>query len=141
MNAPGVAGFLIHLAHTYPVKVIGGLAAFAGVALVVFGIRYELDEDSLCIKSMGIRLRRILIEDIESVSPIRSFWSENWFNTLSWHKPDRVLTIRRRSGLFRNVQLTPKNRDAFMEEIRRHPRYWPNSGVTNGRQGLGAPRA
>ena len=133
MDTSEVAGFLIRLAHAHPGKVICGLAVFAGVVFFVLGIRYELDEESLRIKSMGICLRRIWIEDIESISPIRSFWSENWFNTLSWRESDRVLTIHRRSGLFRNLQITPRNRDAFMAEIRCHPRYWPNAGVANGR--------
>jgi len=85
---------------------------------LVTKIRYHITPRHVKISLLGVSLRRVRIDNIESVSKRRSDgWAENWWCTF---RPNhRSLVIRRRRGLIRNVVITPRNRYVFKTELER----------------------
>ena len=66
----------------------------------------------------GIRLRRVALDNIETVSKRRGDgWTEHWWSTL--RPKHRILVLRRRRGLFLNFAVTPKNRYVFKADVER----------------------
>ena len=65
----------------------------------------------------GVTVRKIALTDIEDVHTEFRFWNEHWANTLS-DLAGRRVTIRRKSGFAGNFVITPKNREAFLAELR-----------------------
>jgi hypothetical protein len=91
------------------------VAAFVLVWLLRY-IDYRISPTHLKIKLLGLTLRRVSLDAIESVSKRRgSGLAEHWWNTL---KPShRMLIIRRKRGLIRNLVITPRNRYTFRTEL------------------------
>ena len=57
---------------------------------------YEISDEHVCVKWLGITVRRIHLRDIETISKRRKHSGENWANT--WRPRHRILVLRRRSG-------------------------------------------
>ncbi len=110
------------------VAVVAGWCALIGLyVLAKSRIDYRVSERHLQVTFLGIPIRWIRLEHIKYVSTRKSGWSESWQNTF---KPGtRLLVIRRRHGLFKNLVITPKNPFVFKAELDRarkrlgpHPR-------------------
>ena len=79
-------------------------------------IRYVIDDRYLRVVWFGVTRRKIALTDTESVRTGYDGWNESWSNTLC--REGRWVTVRRKSGLFRNFVITPKDRDAFIRELK-----------------------
>ena len=88
------------------------------MAWLITRVRYVITPRHVRVLLFGVAIRRIPIRTIESVSKRRSpGLAENWWSTLS--PKHRSLVLRRKTGLIRNVVLTPRNRYAFKFELDR----------------------
>ncbi len=88
------------------------------IAWLVTKIRYEITPRHVRIRLFALTLRRIRLDRLESVSKRRGpGLMEHWPSTLRTRH--RSLVLRKKSGLFRNVLLTPRNRYAFKFELER----------------------
>ena len=76
---------------------------------------YHIRDDRLEVTWMGICVRRIRIQEIESISKRRKFAGENWANT--WRPRHRILVIRKRSGMRRDFVITPRYRYEFRTQL------------------------
>jgi len=98
------------------------LSIWLNVALVmtlgcaVASLRYLVDDRSVRVVCWGITFRKIALTDIVNISTDAPFWNEHWCNTF-WPF-GRIVCLRRRTGLFRNFIITPKNRDEFIRDLR-----------------------
>lgn len=91
------------------------ILAFGFTWLVTF-VRYRITPRHFKVTLLGITLRRIRLEDIESVTKRRRLGlAENWWNTL--HPSHRTLVIRRNRGLIKNIVITPRNRYVFKTNL------------------------
>jgi hypothetical protein len=101
--------------------VFSALGLLVGILLVLWlvtRIRYRVGSRHMKVLLFGICLRRVPLADIDSVSKRPGpGWTERWWSTTS--PKHRLLIIRRRRGLFRNVAVTPKNRYVFKAELER----------------------
>ena len=76
---------------------------------------FELTTAELQVKLLGRWVvRRIAAIDIESVRTGSALWNEHYTNI--W--PPRPVTVRRRSGWFKNFVINPPDRDEFVAEAR-----------------------
>ncbi len=100
-------------------KLIIGLTGFLVLAIIYawhrFFYDYHIQKAHLEVTWMGICVRRIRIQDIESVSKRRKFSSENWANT--WRPRHRILVIRKRTGIRRDFVITPRYRYEFRNQL------------------------
>ena len=95
---------------------LGLLLLAFGLVWLIGQVRYHITPRHVKVMLLGLALRRIRVADIDSVSKHRSQGlAENWWSTL--RPKHRVLVIRRKRGLFRNVVITPRNRYAFKFEL------------------------
>lgn len=93
------------------------LCAFAFVWLVT-RIRYRIGSRHVKVLLFGLPIRRIALGKIDSISKRRGpGLAEHWVSTM--RPKHRILVIRKKSGLFKNVMLTPKNRYIFKTELER----------------------
>jgi hypothetical protein len=100
---------------------LAGWIALVGVMFwSVTRVRYRITRRYLEILLFGIRVRRIDLADIRYVSKSRSRWCEKWPNTFFPRK--RLLIIHRRSGLFKDVMITPTHRYAFKRVLKEQMR-------------------
>lgn len=102
--------------QTFVFAALGFLLLIFGFAWLVTCVRYLITSRHVKVILFGVCLRRIRLEDIESVTkrhPAR--WSENWWNTL--HPSHRTLVIRRHRGLFKSIVITPRNRYVFKANL------------------------
>jgi len=76
-------------------------------------LRYLLAEDGLEVRLGPWCVRRIAYLDMEGVAPGYVLWNEHWTNPWPW----RFLTIRRRSGWFRNFLINPSESEEFQREL------------------------
>ncbi len=76
---------------------------------------YELSDLDLRVKLGSFVIRRIAYSDMMDISGY-SFVNEHWTNI--WPHPFRFVTIRRKSGFFKNFLITPDNRDQFIADLR-----------------------
>src|SRR5690348_16179314 len=87
---------------------LGVLLGIFAFVWLVSRVRYRIGSRHVKVFVLGIRLRRISLESIEAISKRASGgWTERWWST--FHPKHRLLILRRRRGLFRNVAITPKN--------------------------------
>ncbi len=63
----------------------------------------------------GMRIRRVMLNDIRDVAEGGSLLAEHWPSTL-WGG-GRSLTLLRRSGFFRRFVITPRDRVHFRRQI------------------------
>ena len=78
--------------------------------LVTVGtIAYRIADTTLEVLIVGRVVRRVRLADIEDVHRRGALVHENWSSLKFWNS----VTIRRRSGLFRNFVISPDDPDAF----------------------------
>ena len=103
---------------TFVFSALGLLLLVFGFTWLVTFVRYCITARHFKVTLFGLCLRRVRLEDIESVSKRRpTGLAENWWNTL--HPSHRTLVIRRHRGLLRNLVITPKNRYVFKTNLER----------------------
>jgi hypothetical protein len=89
-----------------------GLASLAAVGIGLRGqLRYRITRRHVRITVLGVCVRRIRLEDIESISKRAGSWAEHWENT--WRPKHRRLVIHRRRGWIRDIIVTPSFRYEF----------------------------
>jgi len=81
--------------------------------LTVGTISYRITGTSLQVCILGGVVRRIHLADIEEVHRRGALIHENWSSLKFWNS----VTIRRRSGLFRNFVISPDDPDAFVVRL------------------------
>jgi hypothetical protein len=114
---------------------LGVLVGTLVVLWLITRIRYRIGSRFVKVLLFGITLRRFAIADIESVSKRRGEGlAERWFSTMQ--PKHRLLVLRRRRGLFRNILLTPKNRYVFKTDLER---AMERVGRAADREGKSAP--
>lgn len=91
------------------------LAAGVFLVLMLGSIRYRLSRHEVEVLLFGIRIRRVMLNDIRDVLDGGTLLAEHWPNTL--FSGDRALTLERRSGLFRRFVITPRDREHFRKQI------------------------
>jgi len=103
------------------VLIFGALGVLLGIFAFVWlvsRVRYRIGSRHMKVFVLGVRLRRISLDSIESISKrAGDGWVERWWST--FHPKHRMLILRRRRGLFRNVAITPRNRYVFKSELQR----------------------
>ncbi len=80
-------------------------------------IRYHVTARWLRISWLGLPVRWVRLKNIRQILSQRVFWAERWANTLS--PTNRYLLIRKYSGLFKNLVITPRNHMVFKAELER----------------------
>ena len=73
-------------------------------------IAYRITERALEVLILGRVIRRIRLADIEEVHRRGALIHENWSSLKFWNS----VTIRRRSGWFRNFVISPDDPDRFV---------------------------
>jgi hypothetical protein len=76
-------------------------------------ISYRITDTDLEVRILGRAVRRVRLSDIEEVHRRGAFVHENWSSLKFWNS----VTIRRRSGLFRNFVISPDDPDGFMGRL------------------------
>ncbi len=93
---------------------------FLGTGLLVLScttIRYHVTARCLRITWLGLPVRWVRLLNIKHIGTQRLFWAEKWCNTLS--PGNRYLVIHKKSGLLKNLVITPKNHFVFKAELDR----------------------
>ncbi len=80
-------------------------------------IRYRVTPHYLRISWLGLPVRWVRLKNIRQVLTQRVPWAERWSN--SFKPSNRYLLIRKHSGLFRNLVITPKNHMVFKADLER----------------------
>ncbi len=76
-------------------------------------------------------IRKVAISDIIDVESGISVGGENWVNTLSREKIKTLgVTVHRKSGLFKRLNITPKNPAEFVKEVKEHAHFGGKGGNT-----------
>lgn len=95
-------GFLIQI-----LLITFGIFAAAGLLLwSATTIRYRVTEHHLRISWLGVPMRWVRLSNIKHVSNRPVFWAERWPSALFDSR--RMLVIRRRRGIFKNLVITPQ---------------------------------
>jgi hypothetical protein len=91
------------------------VAALFLVVCAAFGtLRYRIAPDALEILMLNLVVRRIRLGDIEEVHRRGALLHESWSTLKFWNS----VTIRRRTGLLRNLVVSPDDPEAFTERLR-----------------------
>jgi len=77
-------------------------------------IRYRLTPEAVEVLILGRPIRRVLLGDIEEVHRRGALIHESWAGPKFWN----AVTLRRRSGWFRNFVISPDDPDRFVAELR-----------------------
>ncbi|MBI5683914.1 MAG: hypothetical protein HZC54_02435 [Verrucomicrobia bacterium] len=94
--------------------IIGADIALIAVSLyAVATLRYRITERAVEVLIFGWCARRIRLDDIECVRRGGTFWNEHWTNFKLWN----AVTLRRKSGWFRNFVITPDDPSGFIVEL------------------------
>lgn len=97
---------------------LGLLVAVLLAMWLITRVRYRIGSKHVKVLLFGIPIRRIPLAKIESISKrAGDGLTERWWSTL--RPKHRILVLRRRGGIFRNVMLTPKNRYIFKIDVER----------------------
>ena len=83
------------------------------VAVLLYAVatlRYRITDRAVEVLILGWCVRRIRLDDIEHVYRGGAFWNEHWTNFKLWN----CVTLRRKSGWFRNFVITPDNPTEFI---------------------------
>ena len=97
------------------------LCLYAVLALVWFGywfrsqFHFRITSRHLEVTLWGWAVRRVALDNIESVSKRHQAWAEHWWST--WRPAGRRLMIRRRRGWPRNIIITPHKRYEFKARL------------------------
>ena len=81
---------------------------------IFWGMTFTVDETYLRIRFYGWTARKVALTDIEWAARDWAFWNEHWTNTFDM---DRIVLIRRRSGLFKNFHISPPSPQDFLQEL------------------------
>jgi hypothetical protein len=76
-------------------------------------IAYRITEKALEVLILGWVIRRIPLADIEEVHRRGALIHENWSSLKFWNS----VTVRRRSGWFRNFVISPDDPDRFVVRL------------------------
>ena len=76
-------------------------------------IAYRITDTALEVSILGRVLRRVRLDDIEEVHRRGALVHENWSSLKFWNS----VTIRRRSGVFRNFVISPDDPDDFAARL------------------------
>lgn len=98
-----------------PFLIAVGLASLV-IHAIFKGMTFTVDETHVRVRFYGRALRRVALSDIEWADRTWVFWNEHYTNTL---RTDRIVRLRRRTGLFRNFLISPPDPDAFLANLRR----------------------
>jgi len=96
------------------------LGIFAAAGLLLWSaatIRYRVTERHLRISWLGLPLRWVRLENIKHVGNRPVLWAERWPSAL--FDSHRMLVIRRRRGLFRNLVIKPQYPFEFKAALER----------------------
>ena len=104
------------MAYDVALAVSVWLAWIGFVLWAVTRIDYRIDDRYVRVTWFGLTTRRIALSDIEKVDTSMPLWNEHWCNTF-W-PVGRIVRIRRKTGIFRNFIITPKDRDAFIRDLK-----------------------
>lgn len=99
-----------------------GIVAF--VLYAVATLRYRITDKAVEVLIFGWCVRRIRLDDIESVRRGGAFWNEHWTNFKLWN----AVTLRRKSGVIRNFVITPDNPGVFVAELAAKLKDGPGGG-------------
>jgi hypothetical protein len=84
----------------------GGTCALAGIIfLSIRAIGYRLTPTHLKVTWFGIPVRRVRLDNIRHIGNKPVTWAERWGSAP--FDPGRLLVIRRKRGLFKNLVITP----------------------------------
>jgi hypothetical protein len=90
------------------------VAAVVLVFLATVGtIAYRITDKALEVRILGRTIRRVLLADIEEVHRRGALIHENWSSLKFWNS----VTVRRRSGWFRNFVISPDDPDRFVARL------------------------
>jgi hypothetical protein len=114
------------------IEAIGVIVTILFIAIclgyLISSINYVIDEQYLRIRVWAFTFRKISISDFEGAEVGVTIGGENWTNTI--YMPTirkKGVTLHRRSGLFRRLNITPSDPVGFVESIKSHPLYMQNS--------------
>jgi hypothetical protein len=93
------------------------LAGLVLLALSVNTVNYRITARSLVITWLGLPVRWVRLSNIKQITSQRVFWAEKWVNSFS--PGNRYLLIQKRSGLIKNLVITPKNHFVFKADLER----------------------
>jgi hypothetical protein len=84
----------------------GGVCALAGlIFLSIRAIGYRLTATHLKVTWFGVPVRRVRLDNIRHIGNKPVAWAERWASAP--FDPGRLLVIRRKRGLFKNLVITP----------------------------------
>lgn len=105
------------------------LLALALLVCSIYTIRYRVTPRFLKITWLWfIPVRLIGLRNIKYISPKHIFWAEKWYNT--FNLSNRSLVITKRSGLFKELVITPKNPFVFKAQVERAQRELLGDGAS-----------
>ncbi len=90
------------------------LVILAMAWVISLKLTITIDHTNVSVIFFGIPFRRIILSDIEFADRSWCWWNEHYNTTLN---PKRIVRLRRRSGLIRNVIITPKDSAEFLTEL------------------------
>jgi len=76
-------------------------------------IAYRITDTAVEVRILGRTMRRVRLDDIEEVHRRGAFLHENWSSLKFWNS----VTIRRRTGVVRNVVISPDDPDRFAARL------------------------
>jgi hypothetical protein len=99
----------------YLLPLIGSFV-FAGLLIhaIFWGMTYTVDGAYLRVRFYGYSARKVALNDIEWAAQDWVFWNEHWTNTMN---PERLVLLRRRTGLFKNFLISPPSPPEFLREL------------------------
>jgi len=107
--------------------VLAILLIFLIVGFIISNINYLIGIEYLRIRVWGMNFRKFSITDFSDVVIGIKGSGENWTTTINIKKiRNNGVTLHRRSGLFRRLNITPDDPEEFVEKIKSHPRYHGN---------------
>lgn len=118
------------------------LFGFGGLLLLILTkvtIRYHITSRFLRISWMGLPIRWVRLKNIRQVMTHRVSWAERWTNT--FRHSNRYLLIRKHSGLWKHLVITPRNHMVFRAELdRARGQVFSSSGQSEPSAHLAAER-
>ncbi len=93
-------------------------------------IRYRVTRRFLRISWLGLPVRWVRLKNIRQILTQRVSWAERWVN--SFKPSNRYLLIRKHSGLFKNLVITPKNHMVFKADLERARSQLASPGIPTG---------
>ena len=78
-------------------------------------ITYRVENDSLIVSSLGLRLKRIPMDQVRKVNKDKIEKTENWSNCFNLHR--RRLTLHFMDRKRKPVTITPKHRYVFRSKL------------------------